>query len=195
MAGAGHRWWCGERFGFFDALITETALFQGWRRSHIQVLSADQESIMRSYPRNSPEAAARIVALVLISDGHVCRSEIDALSRLQLEQALGLAPGAFAQVVHNLCEDLLMGAYGNGSMMCCVDDATLASLLAELDEPERQSQVLRLASAAAEADNHLSDAEALVVAAARRQWCIDEPAWPPVAPSAHGAAAVMLQAR
>ena len=30
---------------------------------------------MRSYPRNSPEAAARIVALVLISDGHVCSSE------------------------------------------------------------------------------------------------------------------------
>ena len=34
---------------------------------------------MRTYPRNSPEAAARIVALVLISDGHVCRSEIETL--------------------------------------------------------------------------------------------------------------------
>ena len=64
---------------------------------------------MRSYPRNSPEAAARIVALVLISDGHVCRSEIDALQKLQVEQELGLVPGAFAQVVHTLCEDLLMG--------------------------------------------------------------------------------------
>jgi hypothetical protein len=34
---------------------------------------------MRSYSRNSPEAAARIVALVLIADGHVCRSEFDVL--------------------------------------------------------------------------------------------------------------------
>ena len=37
---------------------------------------------MHNYPRNSPEAAARLVALVLISDGHVCRSEIEALEQL-----------------------------------------------------------------------------------------------------------------
>ena len=44
---------------------------------------------MRSYPRNSPEAAARIVALVLISDGNVCRTEIEALQRLEVERELG----------------------------------------------------------------------------------------------------------
>ena len=125
---------------------------------------------MRSYPRNSPEAAARIVALVLISDGNVCRTEIEALQRLEVERELGLAPGAFAQVVHTLCEDLLMGAYAGGSMMCSVDESTLASLLAEVDAPVLQDQVLRLASAAAEADTHLADAEALVVAAACLQW-------------------------
>ena len=121
---------------------------------------------MRSYPRNSPEAAARIVALALISDGHVCRSEIEALRQLQVEQELGLAPGSFAQVVHTLCEDLLMGAYGGGSMMWSVDESTLASLLAEVDEAGLQAKVLHLAIAAAGADQHLADAEALVVAAA-----------------------------
>ncbi len=130
---------------------------------------------MRSYPRNSPEAAARIVALVLISDGHVCRSEVDTLHRLEVERGLGLAPGAFAQVVHTLCEDLLMGAHTGGSMMCSVDEATLASLLAEVDDPVLQAQVLRLASAAAEADTHLADAEAMVVAAACLQWRIGDP--------------------
>lgn len=125
---------------------------------------------MRSHPRNSPEAAARIVAIVLICDGHVCRSEIEALQHLQVERQLGLAPGSFAQVVHTLCEDLLMGAYGSGSMMCSVDEDTLASLLAEVDDPDLQAQVLRLASAAVEADRHLADAEALVVAAARQHW-------------------------
>lgn len=125
---------------------------------------------MRSYPRNSPEAAARIVALVLISDGHVCRSEVDTLHRLDGERELGLAPGAFAQVVHTLCEDLLMGVHAGGSMMCSVDEATLASVLAEVDDPVLQAQVLRLAGAAAEADAHLADAEAMVVAAACLQW-------------------------
>lgn len=131
---------------------------------------------MRSYSRNSPEAAARIVALVLISDGHLCRSEVEAVQRLQVEQELGLAPGSFAQVMHNLCEDLLMGAYGSGWMMCSLDEATLALLVAEVDEPALQAKVLRLACAAAEADKHLADGEALVVAAARRHWHGDDPA-------------------
>lgn len=125
---------------------------------------------MRSYPRNSPEAAARIVALLLISDGHVCRSELEALQHLRVEQELGLAPGSFARVVQTLCEDLLMGAYGSGSAMCNVDEATLASLLREVDDPGLQSKVLRLARAAAEADRHLADAEALVLDATRRHW-------------------------
>lgn len=128
---------------------------------------------MRSYPRNSPEAAARIVALVLIADGHVCRSEIEALQQLQIETELGLAPGHFAQVMHTLCEDLLLGAYGQSSMICSVDDATLASLLAEVDDPALQRAVLDLAAAAAQADRHLADAEALVMAAARRHWQLD----------------------
>lgn len=140
---------------------------------------------MRSYPRNSPEAAARIVALVLISDGHVCRSEIEALQQLHVEQELGLAPGAFAQVVHTLCEDLLMGAYGSSSMMCSVDEATLASLLAEVDDAVLQGRVLRLASAAAAADRHLADTEALVVEAARQHW---QTGHAPAAARGHGAA-------
>lgn len=125
---------------------------------------------MRSYPRNSPEAAARIVALVLISDGHVCRSEVDTLQRLQVERELGLGPGHFAAVMHTLCEDLLLGADASGSLMGSIDEATLAALMAEVDEPAMQRAVLRLASAAAGADRHLADAEAVVMAAARRQW-------------------------
>jgi hypothetical protein len=143
---------------------------------------------VRSYPRNSPEAAARIVALVLISDGHVCRSEIEALQQLQIERELGLAPGGFAQVIHTLCEDLLTGSYGNGSMMGGVDESTLESLMSEVDAPALQRTVLRLAATAAEADRHLDDAEAVVMAAARRHWrIVDERA-----PS--GAAAATLQA-
>lgn len=131
---------------------------------------------MRNYPRNSPEAAARIVALVLISDGHVCRSEIEALQQLEIEQELGLPAGAFGQVVHTLCEDLLMGAHGSGSMMCSVDASILASLLAEVDDAGLQHKVLKLAHAAAGADQHLADAEALVMSAARRQWQLGEQA-------------------
>ena len=69
---------------------------------------------MRSYPRNSPEAAARIVALVLISDGHVCRSEFDILEQLGAQRELGLESQLLPQIVHTLCEELLAYGYERG---------------------------------------------------------------------------------
>jgi hypothetical protein len=125
---------------------------------------------MRSYPRNSPEAAARIVALVLISDGHVCRSEVDALNSMQVEAELGMGPGAFMQVVQTLCEDLLMGAGSSGLMFGGLDEPTLASLMGDVDRPVLQGKVMRLCAAVAAADCHLADAERLVMDVAREQW-------------------------
>ena len=69
-----------------------------------------------------------------------------------------------------------MGAYAGGSMMAGVDDSAMASLMAEVDEPVLQRKVLRLAVAAARADRHLADGEALVLAAARRHWGLGEEA-------------------
>jgi hypothetical protein len=69
-------------------------------------------------------------------------------------------------------------------MMCSVDEAALASLMAEVDAPAMQRKVLHLASAAAGADQHLADAEALVMAAARRHWQIADHDLPTRAPPA-----------
>ena len=125
---------------------------------------------MRSYPHNSPEAAARIVALVLISDGHVCSSEFDTLTQLGAERELGLEPQLLPHIVHTLCEELLLGGYATGSLLDNVDDSTLASLMAEVSDPVLRRTVLRLSLAAARADGHLADGEAIVVEAAQRHW-------------------------
>lgn len=125
---------------------------------------------MRSYPRNSPEAAARIVALVLIADGHACHSEFDVYEQLDGPRELGLPSANFHGIVQTLCEDLLMGDQGGGSMLGALGDDGLAALMAEVDAPALQRKVLWLAAAAARADRHLADGEALVLAAARRHW-------------------------
>lgn len=125
---------------------------------------------MRSYPHNSPEAAARIVALVLIADGHVCSSEFDMLARLGAERELGLEPHALPHIVHTLCEELLQGGYATGSLLDNVDDGSLASLMAEVSDAALRAKVLRLALAAARADGHLAEGESLVLEAARRHW-------------------------
>lgn len=125
---------------------------------------------MRSYPHNSPEAAARIVALVLISDGHVCRSEFDILNKLDAERELGLEPQLLPHLVHTLCEEILAMGYASGSLLSNVDDHTLASLMAEISDPVLQRKVLRLSLAAARADGYWADGELLVVEAARHHW-------------------------
>lgn len=125
---------------------------------------------MRTYPCNSPEAAAQVVALVLIADGHVCRSEIEALEHLGAAHELGLEPGAMSRIVQTLCEDLLLGADASGSLVANIDDGALASLMAEVTDPLLRTKVVRLATAVANVDRHVADGEALVLEAASRHW-------------------------
>ena len=125
---------------------------------------------MRSYPRNSPEAAARIVALVLLSDGQACSSEFDMLRQLGAERELGLDPQMLPHIVYTLHEELLAGGDQAGSLIGNVDGSSLARLMAEISDPALQRKVLRLCLAAARADGHVADGEAWVVQAARQHW-------------------------
>jgi hypothetical protein len=125
---------------------------------------------MRSDPRNSPHAAARLVALALMSDGHVGRSEIETLQRLDAPRRLGLLPSEFQQVLQTLCEDLLAAAHAGAGLTADVDAATLAALLAEVDEPKLRTLVYDLVLATARADRHLADGEQTMVDAIRLHW-------------------------
>jgi hypothetical protein len=125
---------------------------------------------MRTYPRNSPEAASRIVALVLISDGHVCSSEYEALNQLDGVRDIGLEPHKLPGIVQTLCEDLLMEGFDGRSILSHVGDGLLASLMAEVDEPRLQSLVLRIAASVVHADRHLSDGETAMLNAISRHW-------------------------
>lgn len=125
---------------------------------------------MRSYPRNSPEAAARIVALTLLADGHLSRSELDVLEQRKAAQTLGLAPDGLHQVLHTLCEDLLAGAHQNWADACKVDPATLSQLLNEVDDVALRLKVMRLCVDVANADQHVAEGESVVLSAVLDHW-------------------------
>jgi hypothetical protein len=127
---------------------------------------------MRSYSHNSPEAAARIVALLLISDGHVSRQEMEALYGQDIERELSLPPGGFAQVLHTLCEDLLMAAHERRLLTGSIDQATLDAVMSEVTDTDLQHKVLYFADAAAMADRHVAAEEAWIMRAALTQWRI-----------------------
>lgn len=125
---------------------------------------------MRSYPRNSPQAAARIVALAMIADGHPCKAELDALTRVDGHLRLGLDPAGLHAVMQTLCEDLLAAAHGSWSDACRIDPRTLAGVMAEIDDPRLRLKVLQLCLAVAEADGDVGDGESVVLSAVVEQW-------------------------
>lgn len=122
---------------------------------------------MRTYPRNSPHAAARIVALALIADGHVSSAEERALESLDIAGELGLAPAQFAQIVQTMCEDQ---SVAHTPAVGQLDTALLAALFGEVDDPALRRKVIRLCLAVTIADNYLADGEIALLAAVFRAW-------------------------
>lgn len=121
---------------------------------------------MRNYPLNSPQAAARIVALALLADGHVNRRELDALDRVAAHEQLGLTRPELHSVVQTLCEDLLVAAQFCWDNACRLDAAAIAGLMAEVDDPQLWRKVMQICEAVIDADGHVSDGELTVLRAA-----------------------------
>ena len=125
---------------------------------------------MRTYPNNSPQAAARIVALAMLADGHLCKTELDALDCVDVHTQLGLPPAELHAIVHALCEDLLASSQGDWEAACRVDSGTLTALLAEIDDPALRVKVLRLCLTVIAADEHLAEGETVILAAVVAHW-------------------------
>jgi uncharacterized tellurite resistance protein B-like protein len=121
---------------------------------------------MRSYPLNSPQAAARIVALALISDGHVDKRELNALDRIAAHEQLGMARDEMHAVVQTLCEDLMLAAQLCWDSAWRLDAAAMAELMAEVDDPVLWRKLMQVCESVIDADGHVSDGELTVIRAA-----------------------------
>ena len=125
---------------------------------------------MRTYPTNSAQAAARIVALTLVADGHVSSAEFAVLERADAYRQLGITAAQMQAVLQDFCEDLLVAHQSTWTGSCHIEPRTIAQLMAEIDDPTLRWSVLRLCVAVAEADEHLADGESIVLAGAIENW-------------------------
>ena len=125
---------------------------------------------MRTYPHNSPQAAARIVALAMLADGQLCVEEILVLDYVQAYEQLGLSAQQLDAVVAAFYEDLRVGPHSGWGEAGLVDPRTMAAMMAEIDDPALQRQVLRLCISVAEADGLVGESESLVLGAAVEYW-------------------------
>ncbi|PND38225.1 hypothetical protein C1O66_12295 [Paucibacter aquatile] len=140
---------------------------------------------MRSYPRNSPEAAARILSLAALSDGHLSRVEIDTIAGIGACEQLGLSRERLEEVLHGFCEDLLEAERMSWAEVCRLDAKTLEQLMAEVDDPALRRKLLDLCVAVVEADQLIADGEALVLLAAAEHWGLHEHPLPLEREAAH----------
>jgi hypothetical protein len=125
---------------------------------------------MRTYSTDSPEAAARVVALALLADGDLSRVELARLDDLGAHEMLGLTRAELHGVLNDFCYDLLETTRLTWGDACRVDPLTLSQLLAEVQSPPLRSRVLSLCLAVAEADEVVTDGESLVLVSAVEQW-------------------------
>ena len=125
---------------------------------------------MRSYTVNSPQAAARIIALTLVADGDIGDPELEWLDRLAVHEQLGLTQHELHQLLDTFCEDLLSSGQLKWADACPVDDATLADLMGEIQDPALRLKVLRLCVELAEVDARIDEGESMVLAAAVEHW-------------------------
>ena len=130
---------------------------------------------MRSYPHNSPQAAARIVALAMLADGHFSHDEFQALEHRQMAQCLGMLPSELMEVLHDCCEDLQSHPRLAWDEACRVDRVTLTALLDEVSDPALRRRVLQCCRELAEADHHLAEGEALLLATVAGWWGLPQP--------------------
>jgi len=125
---------------------------------------------MRTYPCNSPQAAARIVALTVLADRDIGKTELDLLDRLAVHEQLGLDRQGFHAVLDSLCEDLVTSEQLQWADACPVDDRVLAALMGEIDDPRLRRRLLRLCIDIAEIDGQVAEGESIVLTAAVEHW-------------------------
>lgn len=125
---------------------------------------------MRKYAQNSPQAAARIIALTIVADGEPDKTEFELLDELAVHQQLGLSRDALHAVLDTFCEDLLSSKQLAWADNCPVDEYTLSELMREIDEPALRRKVLDVCIRLAEADGHVATGESVVLVAAVEHW-------------------------
>jgi hypothetical protein len=123
---------------------------------------------LSAYPINSPRAAARILALALISNGKIQPSELAAIETHDAKGQLAISDQQWHDVVHDLCVDLLLAARHGPE--CRIDSRMIQQMFDEVDDMALQRRALRLCIAVVNADGQIEEGESAVLLSAVKQW-------------------------
>jgi predicted polyphosphate/ATP-dependent NAD kinase len=126
---------------------------------------------LKIYPPNSPEAMARILAMMIVTDAHIDDREIAILDRLDAYAILGLSRNEFMRVAQDYCTQLVQEAEEHGETP--ILDADRADAVIDcVDVPSRRIVVARLLLAVLAADQQQRESELVLYGHILDRWNI-----------------------
>ena len=126
--------------------------------------------VFRHYPRNSPQAAGRILATALLANGDIKDVEWQRLADTQAFDRLDLHGLQWHVVLDELCQDLMTGVRPGRDIL--IDGPTLAAWLDEIDNVALQALVIKLCAQVIEADGEVHPGESMLLRAALERWVL-----------------------
>lgn len=127
---------------------------------------------MRNYPIDSPQARARIIALALLADGGLDKSEIECLDSHDIVGRVGIAADAFDQVMHEFCEDIDQSGLRRPNGQLDLESPAITALLDEIRQRNVRQTLLRAIFEIVLADRNVSLGEAQLTSRAMTHWGI-----------------------
>lgn len=124
---------------------------------------------MKRYVRNSPESIARVVAMMMVTDGKLDSREIEILDELHVYEILGMSQAQFMEVVHEYCSDLLASSSRSGHVKL-IDQKRIDEIIDCVDNPPARILACSMILNVAHADKHFADTELAVFRHVLERW-------------------------
>lgn len=123
---------------------------------------------MRSYPTNSPQAAARLICMAILADGRLHDREIALLEQHMIPDAIGLPKEGFVAVLLDCCRDLVDEA--EQSRVHLLEDARIDRLAADITRPELRRTVCSAILVMAKVDGQVTVGEQRLLRQLMERW-------------------------
>jgi hypothetical protein len=126
---------------------------------------------MKSYIPNSPEAMARVVAMMIVTDAHVDTRELAVLDNLKAYEALGMTREDFMRVSRDYCSQLVEEAEDSGDVPL-VDPSRADAVIDCVEVTQKRLIVAKLLLAVLNADLEHDEFELILFEHVLDRWSL-----------------------
>jgi hypothetical protein len=126
---------------------------------------------MKTYVQNSPEAMARIVAMMIITDTELDKREIAVLDATHAYERMGLTRAAFMAVARDYCGDLVQLADEKRGV-ALLDPQLVNSVIDCVTDATKRLLVSRILISVIPADDHQGEGELVLFEHILDRWSL-----------------------